>query len=287
LEALAESINWPSPETSLDDDVLTAATVLFLRPAPAGRAKRALRIALGGEKFELLVGFLTFIRSAHYWTLMHPEIELEDDVKLLLREHQELARLLSEDPEAARCEMGTRVFEELEALRDLNERQELQAAKRALEEIGRQKDVLMREADHRVKNSLQIVAGILNMQARRAGAAAGHFHSAAARVAAVAAVHQQLNNVDDIGTVALDRYLTDLCQSISTASNSAERTWLLTVDADPLTISTDIAMPLALIVNELITNAIRHSHPGGRGERVRVGLKNLAGQFLDQCIGPR
>jgi hypothetical protein len=51
--------------------------VLFLQPARAGRAKRALRLALGGNKFELLVGFLTFVRSAHYWTLMHPDLAPE------------------------------------------------------------------------------------------------------------------------------------------------------------------------------------------------------------------
>ena len=77
LEAIAEPIDWPSPETSHDEDLLTAATVLFLYPARASRAKQALRIALGGEKFELLIGFLTFIRSAHYWTLMHPEFSLK------------------------------------------------------------------------------------------------------------------------------------------------------------------------------------------------------------------
>src|SRR4029079_5304231 len=130
---------------------------LFLQPARTGRAKRALRGALGGEKFELLVGFMTFVRAAHYWTLMHPELQLEDDVKLLLRDHQDLSRLLLEDPQAARCDMGTRLFEELEALRDLNERKELEAAKRALEESGRRKDLLIKEADHRIKNSLQIV----------------------------------------------------------------------------------------------------------------------------------
>jgi hypothetical protein len=65
LEAIAEPIEWPSPETSHDEDLLSSATVLFLQPARATRAKRALRIALGGEKFELLIGLLTFIRSAH------------------------------------------------------------------------------------------------------------------------------------------------------------------------------------------------------------------------------
>jgi len=232
LEAVAEPINWPSPETSYDEDLLTSATVLFLHPARANRAKRALRIALGGEKFELLIGFLTFIRSAHYWTLMHPELALEDDVKQLLREHEQLARLLLEDPEAGRCEMGTRLFEELASLRELNEREELEKAKRALEESGRQKDLLIKEVDHRIKNSLQIVSSLLHMHAKTAGAAAGQFHKAAARVAAIAAVHQQLHKSDDVGTVALDRYLVDLCQEITAASSSADQAWTLAVDAD-------------------------------------------------------
>jgi two-component sensor histidine kinase len=278
LEIVAEPINWPSPETSHDEDLLTAATVLFLQPARAVRAKEALRIALGGEKFELLVGFLTFIRSAHYWTLMHPELALEDDVKELLREHEELAQMLLLDTEAGQCEMGPRLFDELESLRDLNERQELEKAKRALEESGRQKDLLMKEVDHRVKNSLQIVSSLLYMQAKTAGPAASQFHDAAARVAAIAAVHQQLHQCDDVGTVALDRYLVDLCQHITSASSSPDRGPLI-VDAAPIVIATDVAVPLALIVNELITNAIQHSKPAGESASVHVVLKTHPGSF--------
>lgn len=279
LEAIAEPIDWPLPETSYDEDLLTSATVLFLQPARANRAKRALRIALGGEKFELLIGFLTFVRSAHYWTLMHPELALEDDVKELLREHEQLAQLLSEDSEAGRCEMGARLSEELASLRDLSERKELEKAKRALEESGRQKDLLMKEADHRIKNSLQIVSTLLHMHADNAGTAAGQFHDAAARVAAIAAVHRQLHNSDDVETVAIDRYLADLCQEIAAASSSADQAWTLTVDADPLVIRTDLAVPLGLIVNELVTNAIQHSRPSSKGGRVQIALKTAPDQF--------
>jgi two-component sensor histidine kinase len=279
LEGITEPMDWPSPETSYDDDLLTSATVLFLQPARAVRAKRALRIALGGEKFELLIGFLTFIRSAHYWTLMHPEIALEDDVKELLREHEDLAHMLMVDREAGQCEMGPRLFDELASLRDLNERRELEKAKRALEESGRQKDLLMKEVDHRVKNSLQIVSSILYLQAKTAGPAASQFNNAAARVAAIAAVHQQLHRYDDVGTVVLDRYIIDLCQQITAASSSPEQAWPLVVDADPLIISTDLAVPLALIVNELITNAIQHSRPPGENGNVHIVLKNYADNF--------
>jgi two-component sensor histidine kinase len=290
LEAIAEPIDWPPPETSYDEDVLTAATMLFLQPARANRAKRALRVALGGEKFELLIGFLTFIRSAHYWTLMHPELALEDDVKELLREHEELARPLLEDPEAGHCEMGARLFEELESLRNLNEREELKEAKRALEESGRQKDLLMKEVDHRIKNSLQIVSSLLHMHANTAGAAAGQFRNAAARVAAIAAVHRQLHVSEDVGTVALDEYLVELCREITAASSSSDRAWTVAVDAAPLVIRTDLAVPLGLIVNELVTNAIQHSRTAGSDGRLHVVLKTQPDDFSisvsDEGDGP-
>jgi two-component sensor histidine kinase len=290
LEAVAEPIDWPSPETLHDDDLLAAATVLFLQPARADRAKRALRTALGGEKFELLIGFLTFIRSAHYWTLMHPELALEDDVKELLREHEELAKLLLEDSEAGRCEMGERLFEELVSLREFNERVQLEKTKLALEERGRQKDLLIREVDHRIKNSLQLVSSLLRLHASSAGSAAGLFNDAAARVAAIAAVHQQLHRSEDGGTVALDQYLVNLCREITTASSSPDRVWTLAVDASPLVVSADLAAPLGLIVNELVANAIQHSRPSSEGGRVTIVLSTAPDSFsisvADEGDGP-
>jgi hypothetical protein len=84
--------------------------------------------------------------AAHYWTMLHPEIETEDDIRILMQDHAELARLLIEDPGAHRCEVGARMFDELTALRELNERQELKKAKDALEEKDRQKDQTVEQA---------------------------------------------------------------------------------------------------------------------------------------------
>jgi two-component sensor histidine kinase len=124
------------------------------------------------------------------------------------------------------------------------------------------------------------VSSLLTMQAKTAGAAAGQFHDAAGRVAAIAAVHQQLYKFDGIGTVALDRFLTDLSQSIATASSSSDQPCSLRVEADSLVISTDIAMPLALIVNELVTNAIKHSQPAASDGRVQICLRAPRTIFL-------
>jgi two-component sensor histidine kinase len=182
--------------------------------------------------------------------------------------------------------MGTRLFEELESLRDLNERKELAAAKHALEQKDRQKELLLKEVDHRIKNSLQIVSSLLHLQGKMAGAAEPQFRNAAARIAAIAAVHQQLHKSDYAGTVRLDQYLADLCQEIASASGSPDRACSLIVDAVPLTISNDIAVPLALIVNELLTNAIRHSQPVGEGRSVHVGVSSSPHDFSVSVSDP-
>jgi signal transduction histidine kinase len=134
LEATSTRIDWPEPETDLEDCLFAAATVVFVETLRSDRERAALRNALGGQRFEHLMGLLTFIRAAHYWTKIHPDLGFEDDVRQMLDQQQELAGLLLEDPEAARCEMGVRLLDELSLLRDLNERHELEKAKQALEE---------------------------------------------------------------------------------------------------------------------------------------------------------
>jgi hypothetical protein len=141
LEGLTEPLaDWPEPRTEMEDLIFACTAVVFTEPSRAEVARLALLKALGPRHFEYLSGYLAFIRTAHYWTILHPEIETEEDMRILMRDHAELARLLIEDQEADRCDMGARIFDELTALRELNERQELKKAKAALEEKDRQKD---------------------------------------------------------------------------------------------------------------------------------------------------
>jgi hypothetical protein len=146
LEAISTPIDWPEPETDLEDCLFATATVAFVEPLRSDRERAALRNAVGGQRFEHLMGLLTFIRTAHFWTKIHPDLGSEDDVRQMLDQHEELARVLLEDPEAGRCEMGVRLFDELKLLRDLNERRELEKTKQALEERDRQRELLLRTA---------------------------------------------------------------------------------------------------------------------------------------------
>ena len=216
LESGKTGLDWPAPETDLEDLLFSAATLVFVEPRRSERARRALRHAIGGKRFEHLMGLLVFIRTAHYWTTTHPDLQNEEDALELLAAHEELAHLLLNDPEAARCDMGRQLFAELEDLRGLHERRELERAKQSLEIEVEQKDLLLREANHRVKNSLQIVSRVLQLQipTTKSAEAAEAMRSAASRVLAIAAVHERLYTGDDVRKVSLDVFLQVLCEDI-------------------------------------------------------------------------
>ena len=149
--------SWPSPGSDMEDAIFACAAVMFVEPARSDFARRGLIRTLGLREYELFSGCLAFIRTAHYWTMLHPEIESEEDMLELMRGHEELARLLLADPEAHRSEMSERTFQELTHLRELNERQELQKAKQALEEKDRQKDQFIAVLAHELRNPLSAI----------------------------------------------------------------------------------------------------------------------------------
>jgi signal transduction histidine kinase len=158
LQSLQEPIaDWPLPRTETEDFLFACASVVFSQPTRAEAARSALLRAVGARRFEFLVGLLAFIRTAHYWTMTHPEIETEEDTQELMGQHEELARLLVSDPEADRCEMGARLFDELQALRELNEREELKKAKAELEQKDRKKDEFIAILAHELRSPLAAI----------------------------------------------------------------------------------------------------------------------------------
>ena len=101
LEKIKEPINWPEPDSDIEDCLFAAAAVIFVEPTKSERARNGLRHALGGKRLEYLLALLAFIRAAHFWTMVHPGLEIEDDMRELMNEHKELASLLLQDPDTA------------------------------------------------------------------------------------------------------------------------------------------------------------------------------------------
>ena len=97
LAAFKMPIDWPEPDSDVEDWIFAASALIFVDPSKSERAQQTLRQALGGKRLEYLLALLTFIRAAHYWTIVHPGLEIEDDVREMMSAHKELASLLLQD----------------------------------------------------------------------------------------------------------------------------------------------------------------------------------------------
>ena len=95
----------PRPANQTEDDLFDALSLMFVAPRHSRRARAAVRAAVGDTTFEMLVAYLAFVRTAHFWTEMHPELTFEADVAAMLQEHQQLGELVLGPSEAdlVRC----------------------------------------------------------------------------------------------------------------------------------------------------------------------------------------
>ncbi len=146
----------------------------------------------------------------------------------------------------------------------------------ALQETVVARELLVREADHRIKNSLQLVISLLTVQMRNQSdpAMIAALQSAVARVNAVAASHQALYNSHNLKTVDFAAMLRELCRHFA---GLAAHVTLECLPHGALPLDADRAIPLSLMVSELVTNALRHAFPPGRHGRVTVDARTEPG----------
>jgi len=150
---------------------------------------------------------------------------------------------------------------------------EIHASRDRFAALAAEREVLLREVNHRVGNSLQIIASLLHLQANSAtqeGVKAA-LTNAMGRVAAVAQVHRRLYTSHDLKSVLLNQYLESLLEDLrrSAEGNKMSR---LTLKAEPIEIDPDRAVAIGIIVNELIMNAVKYAYPDGAGP-IHVELK--------------
>jgi two-component sensor histidine kinase len=159
---------------------------------------------------------------------------------------------------------------QLEA-RVMERTQELLGANRALTKSLADKDVLLREVHHRVKNNLQMIASLINMRARQAPPESrAALTEITRRVAAIGQIHNRIYNTADPANIELAAYLDGLCDQIASFERN-DRVRLVR-SLEPVLVELEIAVPLALLSVELITNAYKHAFPR-RGGEISVTLR--------------
>jgi two-component sensor histidine kinase len=201
-----------------------------------------------------------------------------------LRCHGRLLRLATSDNAAlllVDCTGGSERFSALaQRVRELNDemrkRRHIQAT---LEEALRERDVLMRELHHRVRNNLQMISGILSAAQGEATTPEARvaLQSASSRVAAISSVQQVLYKVANFDSTEGAEIVRELCATLKGGPLSGCE---LDLALEPIELPSNFVTPIALILNELLTNAAKYGGNGTRGPRIAVELKKRDGEIL-------
>jgi two-component sensor histidine kinase len=149
------------------------------------------------------------------------------------------------------------------------------AQARQKDDLLREKAILLLEVQHRVANSLQIIASLLMQSARRVQSeeARGHLHDAHHRVMSIAAVQHHLA-ASDLGEVALRPYFAQLCESLGASMIYDPKRLSIAVTVDDSVVDANVSVSLGLIITELVINALKHAFPDQRPGKIAIDYRS-------------
>jgi two-component system sensor kinase len=140
-----------------------------------------------------------------------------------------------------------------------------------------EKEILLKEVHHRVKNNLQVISGLLNLNALKMEdeTVRSVFSDSQNRILSMALIHQELYQSQDLARVDFGAYVRNLSRHLLSSHGDQEGKVSLRVDADAALMVVDTAIPGGLILNELLTNALSHAFPDGKGGNIVVRFRHV------------
>jgi PAS domain S-box-containing protein len=160
---------------------------------------------------------------------------------------------------------------------EVNERKRAEAS---LEASLKEKELLLKEIHHRVKNNLQIISSLLSLQIVSTGneIASVSLKESQNRIRSMALIHEKLYQSSDLAVIDFREYVQSLVISL-TRSYVLNHALKIDVDIEAVSLDIDMAIPCGLIINELISNSLKYAFPGGQAGEIHISLHRNGGQY--------